>query len=458
MNVIRKAIPISNLMVNTENPRFEMVANQREAISTMVENQGGKLIKLAKDIIDFGLNPTKYICVTPSNKEEKQFNVLEGNRRITVLKILNNPSVVDNKHTNFLNRIKKLSETFHKNPITEVNCVVFPDNESALKWIELEHTGENDGVGIVSWDAQQKARFDKRVKGTTPLALQAIELLQRSEYTPPKIKEDLPNLTISNIERLLGDPDVRDVLGLKLKDKNLYSDIEEKEVIKGLSKVANDFLFNDFTVYDIDKKKDRKEYIESFNKTEIPIKSAKTEHPWHIISEEPKKLIPAPKNDKGKPKKSSPLSSDRKNLIPRDCIMNISDNRINSIYRELKDIVVDDFVNATAVLLRVFFELSIDSIISEKGGKAFQGIKKMTPLKEKAERVIKYFEDSNQLSEEELKAIKVTVQSNHSIFSIDTFNSYVHNRHINPISKDLKLTWENIQIFVEKIWENVKIK
>ncbi len=454
MNVTRKSIPISNLMVNTENPRFEMVANQREAISTMVEDQGSKLIKLAKDVIDFGLNPTKFICVTPSSKEEKQYNVLEGNRRITVLKILNNPSIVDKKHTNFLNRIKKLSETFHKSPINEVSCVVFPDNESALKWIELEHTGENDGIGIVSWNAQQKARFDKRVKGTTPLALQAIELLQRSEHTSKKIKEELPNLTISNIERLLGDPDVRDVLGLRLKEKNLYSEIEEKEVIKGLSKIANDFLFNDYTVYDIDKKKDRKEYIESFNKIDIPSKSSKTEHPWHIISEEPKKETP--KTEKNKHKKSIPLSSERKYLIPSDCIIKISDNRINTIYRELKNIVVDDFVNATAVLLRVFIELSIDSIISKKGGKAFQGIKKMTPLKEKVEKVIKFLEDSNQLSDEELKAIKVAIENNHSIFSIDTFNSYVHNRHFNPISKDLKVTWENIQGFIEKIWGNVK--
>jgi len=455
MSVTRKTIPIANLIVNTNNPRFEAVTNQREAISTMIEDQGGKLIKLAKDIIEFGINPTKSICVTPNKNEDGQYDVLEGNRRITVLKILNNTSIVDGKHSAFLKGIKKLSDTFLKNPIYEVNCTVFSDNETALKWIELEHTGENDGIGVVSWDAQQRARFDKRVKGTTPLALQAIELLQNSEFTSKKIKEYLPSLTISNLERLLGDPDIRDVLCINLRDKNLYAEIEEREIIKGLSKIANDFLFNDYTVYDIDKKKERKTYLETFTRTDLPIKSKKSDGPWYLNTDSKTKSTSEIKS-KGKAKKSSPLSYDRKRLIPRDCIMNIQDTRINSIYRELKDINVDDFVNATSVLFRVFLELSIDSLIAHKKGKLFQGIKKMTSLSEKAEKTIKYFEDSNRLSDDELKSINVVVQNRHSIFSIDTFNAYVHNRHINPSAKDLKIAWDNLHIFIEKIWENIK--
>ena len=399
MSVTHKTIPIVNLTVSTDNPRFETTINQRDAISKMIEEQSGKLIKLAKDIIEFGLNPTKHICVTPHKSEEGQYNVLEGNRRVTILKILNNSSIVDGKHSTFMKGIKKLNETFLKNPINEVNCAVFPDNESALKWIELEHTGENDGIGVVDWDAQQRARFDKRVKGTTPLALQAIELLQHSEFTSKQIKLDLPSLTISNLERLLGDPDVRDILGIKLQDKNLYSEIEEREIIKGLSKIANDFLYNGFTVYDIDKKKERKTYLESFTKTDLPSKLKKSNEPWYLITETKTKPTVEIKT-KGKGSRSIPLSYERKTLIPRDCIMNIMDKRINTIYRELKDIKVDDFVNATAVLFRVFLELSIDSLVASQKGKVFQGIKRMTPLKEKVERVIQYFKDSNQLSDE----------------------------------------------------------
>lgn len=452
MSITHKSIAISSLLISTDNPRFEIVPNQREAISVMVKNQGSKLIKLAKDILEFGLNPTKYICVTPNPHGSGQYIVLEGNRRITALKILNNPAIVDEHQAGFLKSMKKLSETFHKKPMTDIACAVFPDTESALRWIELEHTGENEGVGVVDWDGQQRARFDKKVKGVTPLALQALELMQRSAHTPKKVKDSLPSLTITNLERLLGDPDVRDVLGIKLQDKNLYTDLAEVEVIKGLSKIATDFLFNEYTVYDINKKKDRKEYLESFNKSEIPDKTNKSDGPWHLITEPPKKSSTESKTTN---KRSGQQSQDRTKLIPRDCIMDIKDTRLNAIYRELKDMDVDEFVNASAVLLRVFLELSIDSLIRAKNGKAFQGISKGTSLKEKVNKTIKYFEDSSSLDDQEVSAIKGVVQNPDGIFSIDTLHAYVHNPLFHPIGSELKITWDNIQIFVEKIWEAI---
>ena len=43
----RELVDILSLNINIENPRFEMVSNQREAIKTMIEDQKEKLIKLA---------------------------------------------------------------------------------------------------------------------------------------------------------------------------------------------------------------------------------------------------------------------------------------------------------------------------------------------------------------------------------------------------------------------------
>jgi hypothetical protein len=62
------------------------------------------------------------------------------------------------------------------------------------------------------------------------------------------------------------------------------------------------------------------------------------------------------------------------------------------------------------------------------------------------------------MKDEELKAIEllVDVTNKHSLFAIDTFNAYVHNRLVSPTAKDLKITWDNIQLFIEKIWENAK--
>ena len=56
-------IKLSDLLVNTENYRFDPVAGQKEAIDKMVENQQDKLYLLAEHIINNGLNPNDKIQV-----------------------------------------------------------------------------------------------------------------------------------------------------------------------------------------------------------------------------------------------------------------------------------------------------------------------------------------------------------------------------------------------------------
>ena len=53
-------IPVSSLLLNVENPRFDIVSSQHEAIHRMIEEQDDKLIKLARDIVDAGLNPSDF--------------------------------------------------------------------------------------------------------------------------------------------------------------------------------------------------------------------------------------------------------------------------------------------------------------------------------------------------------------------------------------------------------------
>jgi len=49
------------LNINIENPRFEMVGSQRDAIQLMIEDHKDKLFKLAEDIMEEGLNPGETI-------------------------------------------------------------------------------------------------------------------------------------------------------------------------------------------------------------------------------------------------------------------------------------------------------------------------------------------------------------------------------------------------------------
>lgn len=450
-----KKIGISKLLVDVNNPRFEAVEKERDALEKMVSDQPDKLIALSKDILDSGLNPADPIQVTPSLTEKGKFVVLEGNRRVTALKLLRKPRIISSSYKAFFKRLAPLVEQFRLNPINSVQCVVYYEPSDSDRWIELKHTGENRGKGTVSWDSKQQARFHNRKGGNNPIALQAIEFLQNSSYTNKKLKKDLSGLPYTNLERLLTDPDIRDALGVTYKNKTLETVHGEAEVIKGFTKIAEDFLYKDYTVNNVRTKKDRAMYIEEFGPEDLPSLHAKRVAPWKLFSgseNNPEKRIEGELKPQGeKRKKDLPA---RKTLIPKGLVLQINDPRPKKIYFELKNIKVGDFENAVAVTFRVFIELSIDAFIESKNGK-IKGVKKMTPLKEKIEKTINYFEAAKILNDHQLKGIRMMINENHGLLSVDTFNAYVHNRVYSPKEKDLITAWDNIQVFILKLWENV---
>ncbi|EKK7733814.1 hypothetical protein PO820_004159, partial [Cronobacter sakazakii] len=139
-----KNIKISDLMLDVQNSRFsENADGQREAIKVMVENQGQKLIKLARDIAEKGVDPSERMIVIKNDDLEKGFVVKEGNRRVTALKLIENPSLAQNKTFELL--FEKLKKS-RKIKVMDVDCVVF-DNEEYNHWINLKHTGQNEGAG-----------------------------------------------------------------------------------------------------------------------------------------------------------------------------------------------------------------------------------------------------------------------------------------------------------------------
>ncbi len=154
-----KLIKLTQLLVNTENYRFEPVASQKEAIDTMVENQGDKLYNLAKHIVVNGLNPNDSIQIINSNHEKNKYIVLEGNRRTVSLKILSNPDLLEgSKHSNLKRKFRKLHDAYELTIPKNVQCTVYDDPVEANKWIKIKHFGQNEGVGTVDWDGQQVQR------------------------------------------------------------------------------------------------------------------------------------------------------------------------------------------------------------------------------------------------------------------------------------------------------------
>ena len=437
-----KSISMDLLEINTENPRFETVSGQREAITVMIENQKHKLAELAEDIVDNGLNPSDLCIVTP-NENRGKFKVLEGNRRITALKLLNNNNHIPEEHESLLNRFKRSSASYEKNPINNVLCVVFPNEDEANKWIRLKHTGENRGVGTVPWDAQQKARFEEKVEGETTFALQVIDFLKKDPGFNTELKSKLPQVRSSSLQRLLTDPNVRKTTGLTVENGLIHPIYPPDEIRKPLTKIIADLTSKNFTVKDIYYKEDRSNYIDGFEDSELPDPETSTPR-WEITTSSP----PRGRRREKKPVQLRP--PERNTIIPRGCTIQIESTRINKIYGELRNLNLRQFVNAAAVTFRVFVELSVDHFAEASSIQ----VHRRDTLATKISKVVKYFKQNGLLTKEQLKPAEVATSSPHSIFSVNTFNAYVHNKHLSPTASDLKTAWDNLEPFILKMWES----
>ena len=82
-------IALSKIDLNTENDRHGPLPSQRHCIQWMLDNLGDEIYRLAKDIAKNGLSLLDNILVLSSGSG--RYVVWEGNRRITALKLLDNP-------------------------------------------------------------------------------------------------------------------------------------------------------------------------------------------------------------------------------------------------------------------------------------------------------------------------------------------------------------------------------
>ncbi|HHJ1694425.1 TPA: hypothetical protein ACQGUE_006064, partial [Pseudomonas aeruginosa] len=90
-----KSIPLNLIKLDQENVRFgnDIAQNQREAIDLIMADpeDAKKLLRLAEHIAENGLDPTELQLVTPDG--DGNYIVLEGNRRLTALKLLQKPDL-----------------------------------------------------------------------------------------------------------------------------------------------------------------------------------------------------------------------------------------------------------------------------------------------------------------------------------------------------------------------------
>lgn len=158
---------VEALDLDLNNPRIHERATQTQAMAAVlkVELEGEKVYALAEKICEMeGLDPGDAIYVTASTTHPGRFIVLDGNRRLTALRLLSGAATIDfdalGIGSALAGRFKKLALSAAGRWPTSAEIVTFPDKETARQWIRLRHTGENGGAGRSSWNALQIDIFD----------------------------------------------------------------------------------------------------------------------------------------------------------------------------------------------------------------------------------------------------------------------------------------------------------
>jgi predicted RNA-binding protein len=158
-----KPIKIDNLQFDENNARIPTQKSQLGALTSLLKEQslsGGKnkIINLVEDISQHGIGPHENFIVEESSHDKDKYIVLEGNRRLAALKLLNDPQLCK---VLSLNTVERHRKSYTK--IDTVICVVL-DRASAKTWIQRKHAGEMDGRGTVSWTRIQRLRSGERTK------------------------------------------------------------------------------------------------------------------------------------------------------------------------------------------------------------------------------------------------------------------------------------------------------
>lgn len=458
-----KNIKISQLFLNIENYRFEPVTSQKEAIDKMIEDQGDKLFILASDIIQNGLNPVDLIMVSLKEDSDRSYIVLEGNRRVTAMKLMCTPSLIGESFSSLRKKFNKLQSDYRDKIITTVECRVFDDSAEADLWIKRKHSGELEGMGTVTWNAQQKQRFEEKTEGKSSVPLQVISFLRAHKAVPSDIKDNLSQINVTNLSRLISDPYVREKLGISLNNGILSTKIDADEVIKGFIKVVQDILSPSFRVADIYSSKKRKEYVDSIPVELMPQISSKSDVSWEIQNylSDGSELDKEEIDDTKAPKKARSTTTIRRTLIPKKLNINIEPPKINKIFNELKTILVYNCPNASSILLRVFLELSVDVYLENKGlvkGASLTACDSKESFDGKVSKVLDHMFKKRLMDNALAKGIRAELKDTHSVISVDSLNAYVHSSIFYTKADNLIIGWDNIQPFVEILWNNINQK
>jgi len=446
------SVPVVDLILDPENARLRDEQTSQQAVyHALAEKLGPRLVQLAADIVDHGLDPTTLPAVVATADRRRRYKVVEGNRRVLAVKALDNPSIVSSAlAARDQARLTELSKNYAESPIAEIRCVLFDSELEAVHWIELRHTGANEGAGLVEWDTTEQDRFKARhgKGGIRKPAGQILDFLDGVDG-PGEGKTRVQ----TTVQRIVNTEAVRNALGIEVRGGVVVSHYPSDEVIKGLRRMVRDLRDELITVKDVYYATDRENYIARFSAEDLPDPAKRLAEPVALGELDAPSPKPAPSGRRKPAARRRKKDAPRTAVVPSACTINPTPPRINDIYNELTSLDADTYPNAGAVLLRVFLELSVDHEI-DRLKLMTDTERRSTKLSKRLKVLAEDMKKTGRIPSQIHDAVVKVADSQHTIAAATaTFNQYVHNQYVYPKPSEVRTAWDELQPFLEKVWE-----
>lgn len=145
----KKNIKLENLKFDVKNPRLPVrlqgETDENKVLDYMVKY--GNIVELMLSIAETGYSDAEPLLVV--GDVSGNYTVVEGNRRLAALKLLNNPELTKVR----IQTIKEVIQNANYIP-TEIPCILYLKREDVLDYLGYRHI-----TGVKDWGALEKARY-----------------------------------------------------------------------------------------------------------------------------------------------------------------------------------------------------------------------------------------------------------------------------------------------------------
>lgn len=485
-----QSVSLELVKLDQENVRFggDIAESQKEALQLLMDNpdDAKKLYKLAQDISQHGMDPTELQLAFPDG--EDGYIVIEGNRRLAALKLLVKPDLCPVE--SMVKKFVQLKASALYTVSNDLELAVVATRKEGDRWIELKHTGENEGVGRVSWSSDVRDERKARVTGIDSIGKQVRNLVsEQVSVFSDEAKAQSRKIAITNLTRFFQSSSAQEYFQLKIKSKILTNVIPIEFIAPSVSYALSMMAAEGFTVKDIFHVEDRDEFIGKIPIELAPASLLRKGEPVDIkggsvmsgLQEQPEETD----EEAGKPESSSgsgasagappttepgasgkprPLSSRKIRSRLIDWPMKIEPSKINELFRELRyKLNVQETPYAIAVALRVFIEVSCEYYIRQQhdaGDPVTTDNQNKEPLLDsnriklamKIQGVAAHLHKKGKLNRNEASTIKRRASEQNQMGSVEHLNLFVHGYSAAAIPSELNAIADEYKPLLVGIW------